>query len=313
MTRSEFDRHACFLAVGGVRGSLEWKDFCNMELPVPSIEKQQEIVREYNVISDRIKLNENLNQKLEATAQVIYKHWFVDFEFPISKEYAEEIGKPELEGKPYKSSGGELFYCKELDQEMPKKWKSKFIGELVVPNPESISANDNLNNILYLDTGNITNNKIEKWQSLNFNVDKIPSRARRKVIHNDILYSTVRPNLKHFGILKDPENNAIVSTGFCVLRARDKEIPAEIIYSWIISEDITAYLQAKAEMSVSTYPSIKPEDLLGIKIPFPSNEILKKIKKVFVPIFTKIETNNRVTASLLGMSALIHQKMIKIS
>jgi type I restriction enzyme, S subunit len=78
MTRSEFDRHACFLAVGGVRGSLEWEDFCDMELPVPSPEKQREIVREYNVISDRIKLNENLNQRLEETAQAIYKHWFVE-------------------------------------------------------------------------------------------------------------------------------------------------------------------------------------------------------------------------------------------
>ncbi len=47
-TRSEFDREACFHAVGGVRGSLEWEDFCGMKLPIPSPEKQQEIVREYN-------------------------------------------------------------------------------------------------------------------------------------------------------------------------------------------------------------------------------------------------------------------------
>ncbi len=78
MSRSEFDRHALFLAVGGVRGSLEWEDFCNMKLPVPSIEKQQEIVAEYNTIVNRIKLNETLNQKLEETVQAIYKHWFVD-------------------------------------------------------------------------------------------------------------------------------------------------------------------------------------------------------------------------------------------
>lgn len=57
-SRSEFDRHACFLAVGGVRGSLEWEDFLDMELPVPSIEKQREMVKEYNTIVNRIKLNE---------------------------------------------------------------------------------------------------------------------------------------------------------------------------------------------------------------------------------------------------------------
>ena len=124
MSRAEFDRHACFLAVGGVRGSLEWDDFCDMELPVPSIEKQREIVREYNVVNDRIALNEQLTQKLEDTAQAIYKQWFVDFEFPISKEYAESIGKPELEGKPYKSSGNELEYCNDAKLSAPLTWGS---------------------------------------------------------------------------------------------------------------------------------------------------------------------------------------------
>lgn len=81
-TRPEFDREACFHAVGGVRGSLEWEDFCNLELPIPHIDKQREIVTEYNVIQDRIALSNQLIKKLEETAQAIYKQWFVDFEFP---------------------------------------------------------------------------------------------------------------------------------------------------------------------------------------------------------------------------------------
>lgn len=80
MSRSEFDREACFYAVGGVRGSLEWEDFCAMQLPVPSPEKQKEIVREYHTITDRIKLNESFNQKLEDTAQSVYKEWFKKWE-----------------------------------------------------------------------------------------------------------------------------------------------------------------------------------------------------------------------------------------
>ncbi|WP_044173524.1 restriction endonuclease subunit S [Flectobacillus major] len=75
-TRSEFDREACFHAVGGVRGSLEWEDFENMQLPVPHIDKQREIVKEYNVIQNRIALNQQLIQKLEETAQAVYKQWF---------------------------------------------------------------------------------------------------------------------------------------------------------------------------------------------------------------------------------------------
>lgn len=77
-SRSEFDRETCFHAVGGVRGSLEWEDFIDLKLPIPSIEKQREIVEEYNTIQNRINLNQNLIQKLEETAQAIYKEWFVE-------------------------------------------------------------------------------------------------------------------------------------------------------------------------------------------------------------------------------------------
>jgi len=77
-SRQEFDREACFYAVGGVRGSLEWEDFCEMQLPIPHPDKQKEIVKEYNTIVNRINLNNQLIQKLEETAQAIYKQWFVD-------------------------------------------------------------------------------------------------------------------------------------------------------------------------------------------------------------------------------------------
>ncbi|MEZ9437962.1 restriction endonuclease subunit S domain-containing protein [Vibrio atlanticus] len=127
--RSEFDRNAWFMTDNSVRGGFSWADFCDIELPIPSPEKQREIVREYNVVNDRISLNEQLTQKLEESAQAIYKQWFVDFEFPISKEYAESIGKPELEGKAYKSSGGELVLSGDL--EIPTGWKHYRLEQLV--------------------------------------------------------------------------------------------------------------------------------------------------------------------------------------
>lgn len=123
ISRQEFDRNALFYTDTDIRGRLGWDSFCDIPLPVPSIEKQQEIVDEYNIVVDRIKLNEKLNQKLEETAQAIYKEWFVDFEFPMTKEYAESIGQPELIGKPYKSNGGELVYNEELDRDIPVGWE----------------------------------------------------------------------------------------------------------------------------------------------------------------------------------------------
>ena len=79
----EFDRYARFKSHGSARETFDWEEMCETELPIPSIEKQRVIVKEYNTVVNRIKLNEQLNQKLEETAQALYKHWFVDFEFPI--------------------------------------------------------------------------------------------------------------------------------------------------------------------------------------------------------------------------------------
>ena len=77
-SRSEFDREASYYAVGGVRGSLTWEGFCNMRLPVPSIARQREIVSEYETLTNRIRLNEQMIQHFEATAQALYRKTFVD-------------------------------------------------------------------------------------------------------------------------------------------------------------------------------------------------------------------------------------------
>ncbi|WP_209330120.1 restriction endonuclease subunit S [Lunatimonas salinarum] len=117
--RSEFDRQASYYAVGGVRGNLPWEDFLELKLPIPHIDKQREIVKEYNTIQDRITLNQQLIQKLEETAQAIYREWFVEFEFPDEN------------GKPYKSSGGEMVWNEELGKEIPKGWEVKPFTQVV--------------------------------------------------------------------------------------------------------------------------------------------------------------------------------------
>ena len=76
--RPEFDRYAWFATDSSIRGSLSWEAFYEADIYVPDIEKQREIVKEYNMIINRIELNQKFNQKLEETAQALYKHWFVD-------------------------------------------------------------------------------------------------------------------------------------------------------------------------------------------------------------------------------------------
>ncbi len=104
-SRSEFDREASYYAVGGVRGSLTWEDFCNMRLPIPSITRQREIVAEYETLTHRIRLNEQMIQHLETTAQALYRKMFVD---GIDKENLPEgwrMGTIEEFCKEMKSGG----------------------------------------------------------------------------------------------------------------------------------------------------------------------------------------------------------------
>lgn len=100
-SRKEFDREATFHAVGGVRGSVEWEDFADFELPVPSPAEQQKIIDQYHSVENKIKTNEAICERLEAAAQALYKHWFVDFEFPCLPENYKFSGTGEPED--YKS------------------------------------------------------------------------------------------------------------------------------------------------------------------------------------------------------------------
>ncbi|MEI9945618.1 MAG: restriction endonuclease subunit S [Chitinophagaceae bacterium] len=115
--RSEFDRYATFKCDSAIRGGYDWEELCKTGIPVPHIDKQKEIVKEYNIVVNRIKLNSKLIEKLEKTAQDIFKQWFLDFEFPDEN------------GKPYKSAGGELEFNE--FGEFPKGWIYDKIGMYV--------------------------------------------------------------------------------------------------------------------------------------------------------------------------------------
>ena len=76
--RSEFDRYARFKSHGSAREIFSWEEMCDVELPIPSIEQQKKIVSEYETVTRRIRLNEQIIDKLEETAQALYRKMFVD-------------------------------------------------------------------------------------------------------------------------------------------------------------------------------------------------------------------------------------------
>ena len=85
--RPEFDRYARFKSHGSAREIFSWEEMCEVELPVPPIEQQQKIVSEYEAVTRRIRLNEQIITKLEETARALYRKMFVD---GIDKEHLPE-------------------------------------------------------------------------------------------------------------------------------------------------------------------------------------------------------------------------------
>jgi len=77
-SRPEFDRYARFKSHGSVREVMDWDEMCKVELPVPAIEEQRNIVKAYKAITDRIALKKQINDNLEATAQALYQEQFID-------------------------------------------------------------------------------------------------------------------------------------------------------------------------------------------------------------------------------------------
>lgn len=135
--RPEFDRYARYKSHGSAREIFDWQELCEVMLPIPSPEKQQKIVNEYHTIQNRINLNNQLIAKLEETAQTIYKQWFVDFEFP------------DEHGKPYKSNGGKMVWCEELEKEIPEGWEvGNFQNDLIFKTGK-LDSNASVNNGKY--------------------------------------------------------------------------------------------------------------------------------------------------------------------
>lgn len=172
------------------------------------------------------------------------------------------------------------------------------LGDFCTTNIKSYSEKENWNVIYYLDTSNLTKGKISEIQTLIPDIDKIPSRAKRKVSEGDILFSTVRPNQRHYGIIKKEIPYLLVSTGFAVITVNKKIADEDYIYYFLTQDQIIEHLQTIAEQSTSAYPSIKPTDIENIEINLPTLSVQKAIGNLLRALDEKIEVNNRINDNL---------------
>ena len=179
-----------------------------------------------------------------------------------------------------------------------EEWKEYKLGDICKSNINSYSEKDNWSFVNYLDTGNITENKISDIQFIDLSSESLPSRARRKVQLNDIIYSTVRPNQKHFGIIKNKPENFLVSTGFAVLHTNKTIADPNFIFYNLIQNENTESLHAIAEQTTSAYPAIKPSDIENLSIKLPPLPTQQKIAAILSSLDDKIELNNKINTNL---------------
>jgi type I restriction modification DNA specificity family protein len=180
------------------------------------------------------------------------------------------------------------------------------IGEIAEINANSLTQKDMFQEIMYLDTGNITRNEIDNIQVLNVMMDKIPSRAKRKVKDKTIIYSTVRPNQEHYGFLENPGDNFIISTGFSTIDVYDENTDEKFIYYLLTQKHITDYLHTIGENSVSSYPSINPDDIANLKFAVPDLKTQQSIAAVLSALDKKIALNKQINARLEEMAKTLY-------
>ena len=220
--RQEFDRYARFHSHGSAREVFDWEELCDVQLPVPSIERQREIVSEYETLTRRIRLNNQMIEKLEATAQALYHKTFVA-----------NIDK----------------------QNLPEGWHITTLGEVV--DSYSKTHKFNKNKLIFLNTSDVLDGKILLHDYSE--IETMPGQAKKEIANGDILFSEIRPANKRFALVREehPED-FVVSTKLMVLRTKKNKYEYNNlkVYFYLTLPEVLDDLQKQADGSSGTFPQI---------------------------------------------------------
>ena len=126
-----FKKQISRLISGSAQPQLPISILETVSIPQLTLDEQKEIIFNIKSINQKIQINNQINQELEAMAKTLYDYWFVQFDFP------------DQNGKPYKSSGGKMVYNPELKREIPEGWGVESVGNLLdkVTKAEKIENN----------------------------------------------------------------------------------------------------------------------------------------------------------------------------
>lgn len=263
--RYEFDRYARYKSHGSAREVFDIEEINELVMPIPLIEKQLEIVSEYNTIQNRIALNNQLISKLEETAQAIYKEWFVE--------------------------GIDL-------QNLPVGWKTKMLSEIAsIKGGKRLPKGEELNDLKlgrpYIKVADMKKTKYlvlnDKFQYVS---NEIQSLISRYIINSGDLIISIVGTIGMINIIDGSLNNANLTEN-CFKINSFKLINANYLYHYlnseigkrVIEERTVGGVQGKLPMyNVESMPIVIPEENLLNRF----NTIIDKIDKTTL---TKVKEN----------------------
>ncbi len=242
---------------GTTQDNLSLDKILRFDFVVPDVREQRKIAAILSAYDDLIENNLRRIKILEEMAQNLYREWFVKFRFP-GHEQARFVDSP-------------------LGM-IPEGWKVLQVKDIADVNARSIRKEKTPAEIAYVDISSVSSGSINKIETIAFS--KAPGRARKVVQHGDVIWSSVRPNLRSFSLIVDPPSNLIVSTGFAVISA--KKVPFTFLYQALTTEDFVSYLVNHAKGSA--YPAVGTADFENACVVVPCKKLLNTFDNEMLPI-----------------------------
>jgi len=268
--RPEFDRYARFKSHGSVREIMDWDEMCKVELPVPNIEEQRNIVKAYKTITDRIALKKQINDNLVATLSAIYKDLFADAESRFPKVPLQKI-------------------CSKIGSgATPKGGKTAYIRE----------------GISLIRSTNVFDFNFEYDELAHINQSQADALSNVIVEPNDVLFNITGVSVARCCIVPTDVLPARVNQHVMIVRPHKGESMSYYIMFTLCSADNKAKLLGIGQ-SGSTREAINKQELESFEIPVPNDDSLNQFGSAAASIYRHISTNVKEVRSLDDMKKVL--------
>jgi type I restriction enzyme S subunit len=191
---------------------------------------------------------------------------------------------------------------------IPKSWQVELIGNVVEKTKQTDPRRKTNFTFKYIDVSGISNEYFRITEHKIYNNSNAPSRARKLVEANDVIFATVRPTLKRIAYIDESYDGEICSTAFCILRSKKDILLSKYLYYCVQKDEFIEGL-ARLQRGAS-YPAVTDNDIKRQKIPLPSYEEQKEIANVLSNIDKKIQQAEARKQSLQALfKTMLNQLM----